>query len=75
MDPTKSKSRGTSGDMSPDAIEWRLETLDEMRELALELSQAKRLGPVRSKKATAEEPSSLEVPSTKGALDGPHTYQ
>lgn len=61
MDLTKSKSRGTSGDMSQSAIERRLETLDEMRELALELSQAERLGPVKSKKAAAEEPSSFEV--------------
>jgi len=63
MDPTKSKSRGISGDMSPAAIERRLEMVDELRELALELSRAERLGPVRSQQADAEMPSSLETHS------------
>ncbi len=48
MDPTKSKSRGISCDMSQAAIERRLETVDELRELAIELSQAVRLGPVEN---------------------------
>ena len=33
MDPTKSKSRGISCDMSQAAVERRLETVDELREL------------------------------------------
>lgn len=53
MDLTKSKSRGTSGDMSPSAIERRLELVDELRELALELNRAVRLGPVRLDPAEA----------------------
>jgi hypothetical protein len=31
--------------MSPSAVERRLETVEELRELALALSQAERLGP------------------------------
>ncbi len=61
MDPTKSKSRGISCDMSQAAVERRLETVDELRELALALSQAERLGPVGSKQAAVEMPSSFEI--------------
>jgi hypothetical protein len=61
MDPTKSKSRGISCDMSPAAIERRLETVDELRELALDLSRAERLGPVRCQHADVETPASFEL--------------
>ncbi len=53
MDPTKSISRGISCDMSPAAIQRRLETVDELRELANELSQAERLGPIENKQSDA----------------------
>jgi hypothetical protein len=43
--------------MSPTAIERRLETVDELRELALDLRRAERLGPVRSQQAVEETPS------------------
>jgi hypothetical protein len=66
MDPTKSKSRGISCDMSPSAIERRLETVDELRELALDLSRAERLGPVRSQHAVVETPSSSELHNQVG---------
>jgi hypothetical protein len=42
----KSQSRGVSCDMSPEAILRRLDIVDELRELAKELQNAKRLGPV-----------------------------
>lgn len=61
MDPTKSKSRGISCDMSQAAVECRLETVDELRELALELSQARRLGPVKSNQTIVEKPSLIEI--------------
>lgn len=54
MDRTKSKSRGHSCDMSPTAVERRLEIVDELRELAMQLSQAKRLGPVEKCQAIPE---------------------
>ncbi len=57
MDPTKSRSRGISCDMSASAVERRLEIVDELRELALELSRAERLGPVESNLVVEEEPS------------------
>jgi hypothetical protein len=63
MDPTKSKSRGISCDMSPAAVERRLETVDELRELALDLSQAERLGPVKSQQTVVKIPSSFEIQS------------
>lgn len=63
MDPTKSKSRGVSCDMSPAAVERRLELVDELRELALDLSRAERLGPVNSQQAVEEPPTSLETHS------------
>ena len=42
----KSRSRGTSRDMSPDAINRRLDIVDELREFALELRDSTRLGPI-----------------------------
>jgi hypothetical protein len=41
--------------MSPAAVERRLETVDELRALAIELSQAERLGAVRSHQRAAKE--------------------
>jgi hypothetical protein len=61
MDLTKSKSRGISCDMSPAAVERRLEIVDELRELALELSRAERLGPVESKLAVSKEPIAFKA--------------
>jgi hypothetical protein len=52
--------------MSPTAIERRLETVDELRELALDLSRAERLGPVRSQPAVVETPSSSELQNQIG---------
>lgn len=46
MKDVKEQSRGASCDMSPDAVERRLEIVDELRELARELQNAKRLGPI-----------------------------
>ena len=63
MDPTKSKSRGISCDMSPAAVERRLEMVDELRELAIDLSQAERLGPIKSQQTVVKMPSSLEIHS------------
>jgi hypothetical protein len=63
MDPTKSKSRGISGDMSPAAVERRLEMVDELRELALDLSRAERLGPVSSQQPVVEMRSAFETHS------------
>lgn len=45
MKDAKAQSRGASCDMSPDAVARRLEIVDELRELARELQNAKRLGP------------------------------
>jgi len=42
----KSRSRGTSRDMSPDAINRRLDIVDELREFALELRDSTRHGPI-----------------------------
>jgi hypothetical protein len=47
--------------MSSAAVERRLEMVDELRELAFDLSRAERLGPVRSQQAGLEMPSSLEI--------------
>jgi hypothetical protein len=47
--------------MSPAAVERRLEMIDELRELALDLSQAERLGPVKSQQTVVKMPSSLEI--------------
>ena len=49
--------------MSPAAVERRLETVDELRELALDLSQAERLGPVKNQQTVVEMPSSFETHS------------
>jgi hypothetical protein len=40
-DILKSRSRGTSRDMSPDAINRRLDIVDELREFVLELRDLK----------------------------------
>lgn len=45
-DTFKSLSRGTSRDMSPDAINRRLDIVDELREFALELRDSTRHGPI-----------------------------
>lgn len=44
MQLAKSQSRGVNCDMSPDAILRRLDIVDELRELAKDLQNAKRLG-------------------------------
>jgi hypothetical protein len=44
---SKSRSRGISCDMTPEAILRRLDIVDELRELAMELQNAKRLGSIR----------------------------
>jgi hypothetical protein len=45
-DILKSRSRGTSRDMSPDAINRRLDIVDELREFATELRDSTRHGPI-----------------------------
>ena len=42
----KDRSREMGIDMSPEAVTRRLDLVDELRELANELANAKRLGPV-----------------------------
>ncbi|MDX1926808.1 MAG: hypothetical protein SFV81_09830 [Pirellulaceae bacterium] len=42
----KDLSRGMGIDMSPEAVARRFDLVDELRELAEELANAKRLGPV-----------------------------
>ena len=49
----KSRSRGTSRDMSPDAINRRLDIVDELREFALELRDSTRHGPIKKPVMTA----------------------
>ena len=49
----KSRSRGTSRDMSPDAINRRLDIVDELREFALELRDSTRLGPIEKPSGAA----------------------
>ncbi|MFM2011994.1 MAG: hypothetical protein RLZZ396_778 [Planctomycetota bacterium] len=44
--PLKSRSRGTSRDMSPDAVSRRLDIVDELREFARELLDSTRHGPI-----------------------------
>jgi hypothetical protein len=41
--------------MSPAAVQRRLEMVDELRELALDLSRAQRLGPVRSQQDESQQ--------------------
>ena len=53
-DTLKSRSRGTSRDMSPDAINRRLDIVDELREFALELRDSTRHGPIEKPVMTAE---------------------
>jgi hypothetical protein len=45
----KDRSRGISVDMSPEAVARRIDIVDELRELAHELVNAKRLGPLVAK--------------------------
>ncbi len=45
---SKAQSRGVSCDMSPEAILRRLDIVDELRDLAKDLRNAKRLGPMKS---------------------------
>lgn len=45
---SKDLSRGMNVNMSPEAVTRRLDIVDELRELAQELANAKRLGPVNS---------------------------
>jgi hypothetical protein len=52
-DTLKSRSRGTSRDMSPDAINRRLDIVDELREFALELRDSTRHGPIEKPVMTA----------------------
>ena len=52
-DTLKSRSRGTSQDMSPDAINRRLDIVDELREFALELRDSTRHGPIKKPVMTA----------------------
>lgn len=49
----KSRSRGTSRDMSPDAINRRLDIVDELREFTLELRDSTRHGPIEKPVMTA----------------------
>lgn len=46
MQQSKSRSRGVSCDMTPEAILRRLDIVDELRELARDLQNAKRLGSI-----------------------------
>lgn len=52
---TKSQSRGVSCDMSPEAIMRRLDIVDELREFARELEEAKRQGSVKLDRSIATE--------------------
>lgn len=49
----KDRSRGVSCDMSPAAVLRRLDIVDELRELAMELQNAKRLGPLKADRPAA----------------------
>ena len=53
-DSLKSRSRGISRDMSPDAINRRLDIVDELREFALELRDSPRHGPLGSPLASSD---------------------
>ena len=68
-DALKSRSRGASRDMSPDAINRRLDIVDELREFALELRDSTRHGPIEKPLmtvATSEsQPSGAAGPSGK----------
>jgi hypothetical protein len=52
-DSLKSRSRGASRDMSPDAINRRLDIVDELREFARELRDSPRHGPIGNPFMTA----------------------
>ena len=51
MQLAKAQSRGASCDMSPNAVLRRLDIVDELRELAKDLQNAKRLGPLKTESA------------------------
>jgi hypothetical protein len=51
----KTQSRGVSCDMTPEAILLRLDIVDELREFARELEEAKRQGSVKLDQAIATE--------------------
>lgn len=53
-DTLKSRSRGISQDMSPDAINRRLDIVDELREFAIELRDSTRHGPLGKNLVTAD---------------------
>lgn len=67
MDPDKAKSRGISCDMSPASVEARLEAVDELRELAIALSSAQRLGPVEVQVNASNLPPSSPILQSKFA--------
>ncbi len=48
MQLAKAQSRGANCDMSADAVLRRLDIVDELRELAKDLQNAKRLGPLKN---------------------------
>jgi len=52
----KSKSRGVSRDMSPEAISRRFDILVELHELASALSSAKRLGRAQALSTSSKPP-------------------
>ena len=52
----KSKSRGNSRDMSPEAISKRLDILVELHEVATALASAKRLGKAEPEPAPRSQP-------------------
>ncbi len=51
----KTQSRGVSCDMTPEAILRRLDIVDELREFARDLQEAKRLGSVKLDQVIANE--------------------
>ena len=53
-DTLKSRSRGISQDKSPDAINRRLDIVDELREFAIELRDSTRHGPLGKTLMTAD---------------------
>ena len=53
MKQAKAQSRGISCDMSSEAVLRRLDIVDELRELATDLQNAERLGPIKSEYGSA----------------------
>ncbi len=51
--------------MSPSAVEARLKAVDELRELAMELSSAQRLGPVEVQVNASDLPPRSPIPPSK----------